>query len=73
MLTNLSLFDEFLLHLQTLRNAAKGEPRRVVTFYDESQAVRDAVIAMRSFLARTDFERRVFHGARIMGKANGTI
>lgn len=62
MATYLSLFEEFLLHFEALKNAAKGEPSRVATFYNESQAIRDAVNALISFLGGTDFERRVFHG-----------
>jgi hypothetical protein len=64
MTTNLSLFEEFLVHFETLKSAAKGDPHRISNFREDSQAIRDAVGAMETFLLRTDFERRVFHGAK---------
>ena len=63
MTTHLSLFEEFMLRFSTLKNAAKGDPSRVSVFHKESQAISEAVNAMESFLLRTDFERRVFHGS----------
>ena len=62
MTTHLSLFDEFMLHFTTLKNAAKGDPSRISSFHKDSQAIKDAVDAMERFLLRSDFERRVFHG-----------
>jgi hypothetical protein len=62
MTTHLSLFEEFMLQFTTLKNVAKGDPARVSNFLKESQAIMNAVDAMESFLLRTDFERRVFHG-----------
>jgi hypothetical protein len=61
---HLSLFEEFLLYFETLKSVAKGEPCRVVTFSNESQAIKNAVNALQTFLVSTDFERRVFHGPR---------
>ena len=33
-----------------------------MNFYQESQAIRETVMAMQRFLLRHDFERSVFHG-----------
>src|SRR5262245_5648968 len=62
MTDRLPQFAEFLVLFDKLKAAAKGDPQRALNFYKESNAVREAVDAMRDFLVLTDFDRRVFHG-----------
>src|SRR5262249_46548705 len=59
-----SPFDQFIAFFENLKAAAKGNPRTLVTFYDKSEAIHQAADALESFLRRTDFERRMFHGPR---------
>jgi len=62
----LSLTEEFIALFNNLKEAAGYTPERVRIFYKDSKAIRDAVHALHDFLARTDFERRAFHGRKII-------
>jgi len=62
----LSLTEEFVALFNNLREAAGNTPERVRIFYKDSKAIRDALHSLHEFLARTDLERRVFHGPKIV-------
>jgi hypothetical protein len=62
--TGLSLSEEFIALFNNLKEAAGNSPERVAVFYKDSKAIRDALHALWEFLARTDLERRVFHGQK---------
>ena len=65
----LSLTEQFLVRFNTLRAAANNDPERVLRFgYKNSKAIRDALDGLHNFLARADFERRVFHGVKVVGQ-----
>lgn len=66
MAAGLSLTEEFLVLFNTVKEAAGNNPQRVRTFYKESKAIRDALDALHGFLAKADFERRVFHGRKVV-------
>jgi hypothetical protein len=57
-----SQFEEFLALFEAARVAARHEPKRLRTFYNQSSALRESIEALDGFMIRTDFERRVFHG-----------
>ena len=57
-------FEQFLMLFNAVEHAAKGEPQRIRTFWDQSELIRRAVEDLESFLRRTDFKRRVFLGKR---------
>ena len=58
--------EEFLILFNKLKAAAGDTPERVASFYTESRAVRDALDVLQEFLARSDLERRVFHGKKLL-------
>lgn len=57
-------FEEFIALFNRVKEEAKGDPRRVTTFYGQSQVLSDAADALDQFLWRSDFERRFMHGPR---------
>lgn len=57
-----SIFDQFLLYFNQVKDAAKGEPTRIETFYTQSEQIRSACNSLLQFLCTSDFERRVFYG-----------
>jgi len=59
----ISEFEQFLLLFNQLQ-ATAGTPSRFKTFYSESAPIRRAGDALESFLMRTDFERKKFHGPK---------
>lgn len=63
MQTKSTEFEQFLLLFGQLK-ATAGTAARLTTFYAESAPIRRAVSALESFLMRSDFERRVFHGRK---------
>jgi hypothetical protein len=65
MAVGLNLLEEFIIRFNNLKAAAKNSPERLRTFYRQSEAIRRACDELQGFLARTDLERRVFHGKRI--------
>lgn len=66
MAAGLSPTEEFLVLFNTLKQAAGNNPERVPWLYKGSKATREAVVALQRFLERTDFERRIFHGRKIV-------
>jgi hypothetical protein len=66
MAAGLSLTEEFLVLFNSLKAAAGNNPARVQTFYKQNKGIREAVDALHGFLARTDMERRVFHGRKVI-------
>jgi hypothetical protein len=62
----LSPTEEFIALFNNLKAAAGNTPERVPRFYKDSEAIRDALHALHDFLARTDLERRVFHGRKVV-------
>jgi hypothetical protein len=61
----LSQSEEFIALFNNLKAGAGNNPERVLVFYKDSKAIRDALDALHAFLARTDLERRVFHGRKL--------
>jgi hypothetical protein len=61
----LGLSEQFITLFNNLKQAAGSSPERVPIFYKDSKPIRDALHALHEFLARTDLERRVFHGRKI--------
>jgi hypothetical protein len=66
MAPGLTLSEEFILLFNNLKEAAGNSPERVSVFYKDSRAIRDALHALLDFLVRTDLERRVFHGRKLL-------
>src|SRR5260370_40840970 len=66
MAARLSPTEEFIVLFNNLKQAAGNSPARIAAFYKESKAIRDALRALHGFLARTDLERRVFHGRKVV-------
>jgi hypothetical protein len=64
MAAQLSPLEEFIALFNKLKDAAKGDPARVRIFYSESETVRKAFSDLEGFLARSDLERRIFHGSK---------
>lgn len=64
MAAGLSLSEEFIALFNNLKEASGNSPERLAVFYKDSKAVHDALHALHAFLARTDLERRVFHGQK---------
>ena len=64
MSTRLTAFEQFIVLFKDMKRAAKDSPQRLKNFYRESDTVRQTTENLLSWLCRTDFERRVFHGPR---------
>lgn len=59
-----SIFEQFMLLFEEVKRHSGGEPTRIKVFYKEHNELRRAVDALYTFMMRTDFERRVFHGKK---------
>jgi len=57
-------FEEFIALFNRVKEEAKGDPKKIATFYGQSTALRDAVDALDRFTLWSDFERRYMHGPR---------
>ena len=64
MAARLNQFEQFLSLFSAVEEAAKGEPRRITTFWGDSPHIRKSVNDLEDFLRVTDFERRTFQGNR---------
>jgi hypothetical protein len=62
----LSPTEEFITLFNSLKAAAGNSPERVLLFYEYSKTIRDALRTLHDFLARSDLERRVFHGRKVI-------
>jgi hypothetical protein len=58
--------EEFIALFNNLKTATGGSPERVLRFYKDSTSIRDALHALHDFLARSDLERRVLHGRKVL-------
>jgi hypothetical protein len=62
----LSASEEFMVLFNRLKEATAGNPERVRVFYNQSEAIRDALKALNAFLIRTDLERRLSLGVKLL-------
>ena len=62
-MTRLSMSEQFCVLFENLK-AAAGTPQRMLTFYGESKAVRDACRALLKFLSESGLEHALLYGRR---------
>jgi hypothetical protein len=62
----LSLSEQFIALFNNLKQAAGGNPERARIFYNQSEAIRDALKALNTFLVRTDLEGRLSRGPKLL-------
>lgn len=73
MAAGVNLYEEFIVRFNRLKDAAGGQPQRVLTFYKDSREIRDALRDLYMFLARTDLERRISESKLVIPRAPGFL
>jgi len=62
--THISIFEQFMILFHEVKRCSGFEPSRIKTLYNQHADLKKAVDLLTTFLLRSDFKRRVFHGNR---------